>query len=115
MTQLLRVTALVSALGFSALALGHGNNPPLMDTQTWLKYVQSPWHQILMQTAPEYRDVFSVATECAELAIITCGSGKVCCMCVSSSNGDVSCAFGCQDAEGNCQPCPECNPGTSEN
>ena len=48
----------------------------------------------------------SPLTQCIEAALLTCGSGNVCSVCVAS---DV-CSFQCQDAEGGCEPAPPCGP-----
>jgi hypothetical protein len=70
----------------------------------WIQYVQQPWHEIAMVCSPAYADLMSPLTQCAETAIMVCGEGQVCCLCVY----DESCSFSCRDANGGCDPCPPC-------
>ncbi len=55
----------------------------------------------------------SNAGQCGELAILICGKGEICCFCFSG-NGNQACSFSCQDAAGDCEPCPECGPDISD-
>lgn len=47
---------------------------------------------------------------CIRAAQQTCGEGRVCWV-RARGGSDGSCAFGCQDAEGNCQPAPDAPTG----
>lgn len=94
-------------------ASGHGNNPG----NSWvgvslggIDFGMEPDVYTIVNTL--WPDVLGVADDCANLAVRICGEGRVCCYCVVGSNGDTSCFFSCQDAEGHCEPCPECNPST---
>ena len=49
------------------------------------------------------------AGACADLSILICGEGQICCFCYSG-NGNQSCSFSCRDESGNCEPCPPCGP-----
>ena len=49
------------------------------------------------------------AAACADLAILICGEGRICCFCFSG-NSNQSCSYSCWDEHGDCQPCPECGP-----
>jgi hypothetical protein len=117
--------ALVTALAAGGSAPGHGNNPDLEahgNNPTWQwagvniagtdMAIPGDLYIILQMLAPGLCG--ELATGCADLAVTICGEGRVCCFCVVGSNGDESCFFSCQDSEGNCEPCPECNPSAGD-
>ena len=93
----------------------HGNNP------TWDWVGVNVGGELFAMPADEYlilsalTDIADAALaagnagQCGELAILICGEGQICCFCYSG-DGVQSCSFSCQDAAGDCEPCPECGP-----
>jgi hypothetical protein len=110
--------ALVGCLCFSVAAgvTRHGNNPAMwygvsfggadmiaIDSVTFetLSALYGPmWHT--NQDGPQEGNV----NACGELAVLICGAGEICCMCVYTEH----CSFSCQDDGGGCTACPHCGP-----
>ncbi len=108
------VLALGVALAFGAPSSGlsdkttdldsHGNNPyqwagvSLAGIDFAIPY---NWYWLLQQAGGD----LSPASNCVEILEATCGEGQICCICVYGNH----CSGSCRDANGDCQPCPECN------
>lgn len=54
--------------------------------------------------------------QCIEAALLACGAGRICSVCVSGGNGHPEfCAFQCQDADGFCPARSPCDPDPDPN
>jgi len=99
---LVLATTLAVGDGFDS----HGNNPA-----PWLQGVSIAGVELALPADVVFAlevvmgGEINPASDCAELAMLICGEGRICCFKISGSNGDVECSFSCQDAHGNCQPC----------
>ena len=85
----------------------HGNNPMVVqdDTlalMTYLYLVAPDAYDGVMAADP-----VSPLLQCINAAIITCGEGNVCYVCVVN---DTVCSFHCRDGAGECPPPPACGP-----
>ena len=86
---------------------GHGNNPG----GPWLQGVSIAGVDLAIPCSVVFAlevvmgGEMNPANECAELAMLICGEGRICCIKLRGSNGDYVCEFSCQDGHGGCQPC----------
>ena len=95
-------------------AWAHGNNPKFQWVGVNLAGITVALPgDVADYIAVLYPDVLGPAEDCAELALQICGEGNVCCFCIIGHNGDHSCSFSCQDDNGDCEPCPECDDDTT--
>lgn len=106
-----------------AAAPQHGNNPTIDEhsNQDWQWYgvsfagseliaIDGNVYELLTALyGPDWHGTKGNANQCAELAVLICGAGQVCCFCYSG-DGTQSCSFSCRDDSGSCEPCPTCGP-----
>ncbi len=118
---------LLTMLLATSLAMGHGNNPSVQhgNNPTWIGVniagaifaVEEDVYAMLaaLTDITEWNEVGAggddqgPAQDCAALAVLTCGEGRVCWVCYTS-DGNQSCSFACQDEAGGCEPAPPCGP-----
>lgn len=116
MTRILsRLLAIVTLCAVSVVpAMGYDNNPDDLDAHGnnprhhWAGVsfagidVAMPydWYWLLQQAGGN----ISPASDCVETLQAACPEG-ICCICVYGNH----CSGSCRDANGDCQPCPECN------
>lgn len=111
----------VCVICICSLAFGHSNNTTHGNNPTWQWVGVNIGGELFAMPGDEYL-ILSVLTDldgltmtsgnaqqCAELAILICGEGQICCYCFSG-NGNQACSFSCQDSAGDCEPCPVCGP-----
>ena len=121
--DLVIVAALCAA---PCIVAGHGNSPRHGNNTTqpiffqWVGvdiggelFAMPADEYLILSTLTDFGDMAMAAggnaVDCGNLAVLICGEGQICCFCYSG-NGNQSCSFSCQDAAGDCAPCPECGP-----
>lgn len=89
----------------------HGNNPGISELELVNLLLADDGYALLVTIDPSI-DVLpgilggaNPLSECVDAALLTCGAGQVCGVCVS--NG--SCSFACRDSEGGCDHWPGCD------
>jgi len=99
---------------FAALMLGGAPNP---DQAFVNSVLADPGWRLFGTIYPQDADDILIAltadsplSQCAEMAVLVCGAGSTCWLCVT----DQSCSFGCRDADGGCQPAPPCGSDTPD-
>ena len=90
----------------------HGNNPSpytqLLGAASPLSAAEWAWIDAVDPgLASALAQVLTPLTECGEQAVLICGEGEVCWVCVTG-NHIQSCGYACRASDGSCQPTPPC-------
>ena len=98
-------------IGMAKPTAQHGNNPGISELELVNLLLADDCSALLVTLDPSI-DVLpgilggaNPLSECVDAALLTCGAGQVCGVCVS--NG--SCSFACRDSEGGCDHWPGCD------